>query len=240
MNQTLDKGTYDYADIPRLMGRLTGDEKHSVAATSTMDVLWVLYDRVLNVHPGELTDPDRDRFLLSKGHGPMAYYATLVAKGFLDESVLDDWGAFDSPLGGHPDREVLPAAEISSGSLGHGLGLGVGVVLGWRAQGRRNPRAVVLVGDAELDEGSNMEAIQLAGRLGLEQLTMVAVDNTSSSLGWPGGIERRFEVEAWTGRAVNGRDHDALYSAFTEPHRGRPLAVIAKVEHTDSVQPKEH
>lgn len=240
MNPILDRVKFSYSDIPRLMGRLTGDEKHSVAATSTMDVLWVLYDRVLNVHADRQYDPDRDRFLLSKGHGPMAYYATLVAKGFLDESALDDWGSFDSLLGGHPDRVVLASAEISSGSLGHGLGLGVGLVLGWRAQRRRTPRAVVLVGDAELDEGSNIEAIQLAGRLGLEQLTVVVVDNTSSSHGWPGGIERRFELEGWTRRAVDGRNHDALYAAFIGPHPGRPLVVVAHVEHADAVEPKEH
>ena len=216
--------------VPALMARLTGDEKHSMAATSTMDVLWVLYDRVLNLHPGNLADPDRDRFLLSKGHGPMAFYATLAAKGFIDEGALDAWGAFGSPLGGHPDRVVLPGAEISSGSLGHGLPLGLGVVLGWRAQRRSAPRLVVLVGDAELDEGSNVEAIQVAGRLGLERLTAVVVDNSSSSHGWPGGVERRFALEGWTARAVNGRDHDALYTAFTEQHPGHPLAVVARVE----------
>lgn len=216
--------------VPALMARLTGDEKHSMAATSTMDVLWVLYDRVLNLRPDNLADPDRDRFLLSKGHGPMAFYATLAAKGFIDEGVLDDWGGFGSPLGGHPDRVVLPGAEISSGSLGHGLPLGLGVVLGWRAQRRSGPRLVVLVGDAELDEGSNVEAIQVAARLGLDRLTAVVIDNSSSSHGWPGGIERRFALEGWTARAVNGRDHDALYAAFTEPHPGHPLAVIARVE----------
>ncbi|WP_245645487.1 transketolase [Pseudonocardia acaciae] len=221
---------YGYADLPALMARLTGDEKHSVAATSTMDVLWVLYDRVLDLRPGNAADPDRDRFLLSKGHGAMAFYATLVVKGFLDEGALDDWGAFGSPLGMHPDRVVLPGAEISSGSLGHGLPLALGIALGWRAQRRTAPRLVVLVGDAELDEGSNAEAIQLAGRLGLEQLTAVVVDNASSSHGWPGGIERRFELEGWTGRAVDGRDHEALYGAFTDPHPGRPLAVVAQVE----------
>jgi transketolase len=73
--------TYD--DLPRLMGLMTGDEKHGPAATSTLDVLWVLYDRVLRVDPERMNDPGRDRFLLSKGHGPMAYYAVLAAKGFV-------------------------------------------------------------------------------------------------------------------------------------------------------------
>lgn len=93
---------------------MTGDEKHSWAAASTLHVLWVVSDRVLNVSPGRLDDPDRDRFLLSKGHGPMAFYAVLAAKGFLDTSVLDSWTTFGSPLGQHPDRVLVPGAEIGS------------------------------------------------------------------------------------------------------------------------------
>ena len=216
-------------EIDALFGRMTGDEKHALVAASTLDVLWVLYDRVLDVSPDRADDPDRDRFLLSKGHGPMAYYAVLAAKGFFDESLLDTWTEFGSPLGQHPDRALVPGVEISSGSLGHGLGLAVGTALGLRAQGRTTPRVVVLVGDGELDEGSNHEAIALAGRLGLASLTTVVIDNGSSSHGWPGGIERRFAVENWATATVDGRDHDALYRAFTSTHDGRPLVVVADV-----------
>src|SRR4051812_27799447 len=115
-----------YADLPRLMGLMTGDEKHGPAATSTLDALWVLYDRVLRVRPDGTDDPGRDRFLLSKGHGPMAYYAVLAAKGFLPVEWLPGFGSYDSPLGHHPDRVLVPGAEIGSGSLGHGLPIGVG------------------------------------------------------------------------------------------------------------------
>ena len=219
-----------YAQLPGLMARMTGDEKHAMAAASTVDVLWVLYDRVLNVRPDTVDDPDRDRFLLSKGHGPAAFYAVLAAKGFLDPGSLGGWRWRDSPLGGHPDRVLLPGVEISSGSLGHGLPIGIGVVLGLRVQQRRSPRVFVLVGDGELDEGSNHEAIALAGRLGLERLTVVVVDNTSSTHGWPGGIAERFRVEGWATRTVGARDHEALYSAFTEPHPGRPAVVVARLE----------
>jgi transketolase len=217
-----------YAALPELIARMTGDEKHAAAAHSTLDVLWVLYDRVLNITPDTQDHPDRDRFLLSKGHGPQAYYAVLAAKGLLDPALLADWCTAGSPLGGHPDRVLLPAAEIGSGSLGHGLPLAVGLALGQRAQ-RRGARTVVLVGDAELEEGSNVEAIQVAGRLGLTGLTAVVVDNASARLGWPGGIDRRFALEGWTARTVDGRDHDALHTAFTSPHDG-PLAVVATVE----------
>lgn len=217
-------------DLDGLIARLTGDEKHGAATQSTVDVLWVLYDRILNVTPATATAPDRDRFYLSKGHGPMAYYAMLAAKGFLDPAELGDWTTAASRLGMHPDRTRVPGAEISSGSLGHGLTLGVGTALGLRAQGLAAPRVFVLVGDAELDEGSNHEAIVLAGRFGLDRLTCVVIDNQSSTHGWPGGIGRRFGVEGWATRTVGGRDHEALYEALTTPHPDSPLCVVAVVE----------
>ncbi|MEV6132638.1 transketolase [Streptomyces violaceusniger] len=219
-----------YDDLPRLMSLMTGDEKHGPAATSTLDVVWVLYDRVLRVSPGAVDAPDRDRFLLSKGHGPMAYYAVLAAKGFLSESLLPGFGAYESPLGHHPDRVLVPGAEISSGSLGHGLPLAVGSALGLRAQGLSGPAVWVLVGDAELDEGSNHEAIAYAGAVGLERLHTVVVDNASATHGRPGGIAARFEAAGWSTATVDGRDHQALYEAYTAPHPGRPHAVVARVE----------
>jgi transketolase len=222
------KGKSGLADIPALFRRMTGDEKHEWAAASTLDVLWVLYDRVLDVSPDRVDDPDRDRFLLSKGHGPMAYYAVLAAKGYLDPSILDGWTGWDSPLGQHPDRMLVKGVEISSGSLGHGLPIAVGTALGLRLQGR-SARTFVLVGDAELDEGSNHEAIALAGRLGLDRLVTVVVDNASGTHGWPGGVAKRFEVEGWQTSTVDGRDHGALHEAFTQDHPGRPLVVVAEI-----------
>jgi transketolase len=222
--------TAGYDGLPALMSRMTGDEKHSPSALSTLDVLWVLYDRVLRVDPAIPDDPERDRFLLSKGHGPMAYYAVLAAKGFIDPEVLDTFARYGSPLGAHPDRTLVPGVEISSGSLGHGLPIAVGVALGLRAAGRGRPRVFCLVGDGELDEGSNHEAIAVAGRRRLHRLTAVIVDNRSSSQGWPGGIAARFEVEGWSSVTVDGRNHDAVERALTSPHPGRPHAVVAAVE----------
>ncbi|MFD7283293.1 transketolase [Streptomyces sp. NPDC059862] len=228
----IDEGThtYGYTDLPRLMALMTGDEKHGPAATSTLDVLWVLYDRVLRVEPGRLEDPGRDRFLLSKGHGPMAYYAVLAAKGFVPVDWLPSFGSYDSPLGHHPDRMLVPGAEIGSGSLGHGLPIAVGTALGLRAQGRVEPQVWVLIGDAELDEGSNHEAIAFAGPAGLDRLHTVVVDNASASHARPGGIAARFEAAGWSTVTVDGRDHAALYAAFTAPHPGRPHVVVARVE----------
>ncbi|MFE7572214.1 transketolase [Streptomyces sp. NPDC057539] len=219
-----------YEDLDRLLALMTGDEKHGPAATSTLDALWVLYDRVLRVSPGSVDAPERDRFLLSKGHGPMAYYAVLAAKGFLAEETLPGFGSYDSPLGHHPDRTLIPGVEIGSGSLGHGLPLAVGSVLGLRAQGLTDPRVWVLIGDAELDEGSNHEALAYAGPAGLDQLHTLVIDNASATYGWPGGIASRFEAAGWSAETVDGRDHEALYAAFTAPHPDRPRAVVARVE----------
>ncbi|GGZ20442.1 transketolase [Streptomyces nitrosporeus] len=229
MTDTPEAPVYGYDDLHRLMSLMTGDEKHGPAATSTLDALWVLYDRVLRVTPGTADAPGRDRFLLSKGHGPMAYYAVLAARGFFGEELLPGFGSYDSPLGHHPDRVLVPGAEIGSGSLGHGLPLAVGSVLGLRAQGLAGPRVWVLTGDAELDEGSNHEAIAYAGPAGLEQLHTVVIDNGSASYARPGGIAARFEAAGWSVRTVDGRDHGALYAAYTAPHPGRPHAVIARV-----------
>jgi transketolase len=209
-----------------LLTRLTGDEKHSPSANSTLDVLWVLYDRVLRITPDTVDDPDRDRFLLSKGHGPAAYYAVLAAKAFFPADWLDDFGGRHSHLGFHPDRTMIPGVEVGTGSLGHGLGLAVGTALGLRAQGLTASRVFVLVGDAELDEGSNHEAIAYAAAVGLP-LTAIVIDNQSATHGWPGGIAARFI--GWSAAHVDGRDHDAIERALTARHRDRPNVVIATV-----------
>ena len=227
---TSDPARADYADLPGLIGLMTGDEKHSPSATSTLDVLWVLYDRILRIDPAHPDDDARDRFLLSKGHGPMAYYAVLAAKGLVPREWLRRWLRFDSPLGLHPDRNLIPGVEIASGSLGHGLPLAVGRALALRARGLVDPRVFVLLGDAELDEGSNHEAIVVAARFGLDALTAIVIDNQSSSLGWRGDIAARFALEGWSAATVDGRDHDAIEAALTSAHPGVPRAVVAKVE----------
>lgn len=203
--------TYD--DLPALLTRLTGDEKHDASSFSTLDVVWVLFDSVLG--------PD-DAFLLSKGHGPAAFYAVLAAKGLVPVEELDRFGTFESTLGYHPDRVLVPAAGIGSGSLGHGLAIGAGRALAGR-------RTFVLVGDGELDEGSNWEAVQYAGRVGLERLTAIVVDNASSTYHWPGGIGARFQLEGWHAVHVDGRDHEALGRRLSQQTPGRPRCVVAEV-----------
>ena len=207
--------------------RLTADLKHAPSASSTLDVLWVLYDRILRITPETADAPDRDRFLLSKGHGPASYYAVLAAKGFIPDEWLDGMSERDSRLGGHPDRTMVPGVEIGTGSLGHGLGIAVGTALGLRAQGFLDSRVFVLLGDAELDEGSNHEAIAYAAAARIP-LTAIVVDNQSATYGWPGGIAARFI--GWSTSIVDGHDQAAIERALSKRDRDRPHVVIATVE----------
>jgi transketolase len=230
MRNEVVKERLSFADLPGLMERMSGDEKHDHSAASTLDVLWVLYDQVLRISPDSVADDDRDRFLLSKGHAPKAFYAVLAAKGFIDVAELPGFGTFGSILGHHPDRNLITGVEISSGSLGHGLPVGVGVALGLRARGEETSRVFVLVGDAELDEGSNHEAIAFAGAVGLDRLTVIAVDNSSSTYGWSGGVETRFSREGWSAARVNGRDHQGLAQALSAAHPGVPRLVVAVID----------
>ena len=224
----MDTRTGTLEDVRTLMARATGDEKHEESTTSTMDALWVLYDRVLRIDPVAPDAEDRDRFIVSKGHGPAALYAILAAKGFFPADWLDHFLEHDGRLGSHPDRTQVPGIEASTGSLGHGLPMSVGVALALRAKGLREPRTIVLCGDAELNEGSNWEAILLAPQLKLGALTLLVIDNHSSTLAMQPWAERIGSF-GWDVHAVDGHDHNALERAFRVRHDDVPAAVIADV-----------
>jgi len=214
-------------ELEGLMRLATGDEKHEASATSTLDVLYVLYEHVLRIDPADPAWEERDRFVLSKGHGPVAYYAVLARKGFFPVEELTRFMEFDSILGAHPDRAQVPGIEASTGSLGHGLPMAVGIAYALRAKGLTEQRVVVLTGDAELNEGSNWEAILHAGAAGLSNLTLVAIDNRSSSIRID-PIGEKLAAFGWDAVEVDGRDHDQLRAAF-ERRGDRPTAVVAVV-----------
>ena len=227
MVRLMDTTTDSLALVRSLMARATGDEKHEESSTSTLDALWVLYDRVLRIDPSQPDSEDRDRFILSKGHGPMALYSVLAAKGFFPEAWLDDFLEHGGKLGSHPDRTLVPGIEASTGSLGHGLPMGVGVAQALRAKGLAEPQVVVLCGDAELNESSNWEAITLAPHLRLTNLTLLLIDNHSSSIE-PESWTARLGAFGWIVHGVDGHDHDAMEAAFLATHDG-PLAIVADV-----------
>jgi transketolase len=216
------------AEVRRLMALATGDEKHDESSTSVLDALFVLYERVLRVDPSNPSWAERDRFILSKGHGPVALYAVLANKGFFPTDVLPGFMTWGNPLGSHPDRNLVPGVEASTGSLGHGLPMAVGVALGLRAKEMSTPRVVVLCGDAELNEGSNWEAILLAPHLGLSNLTLLVIDNHSSSIPM-GPWQPKLEAFGWVVRLADGHDHDQLYGALSARDPEGPSAVVADI-----------
>ncbi|MFI5255415.1 MAG: thiamine pyrophosphate-dependent enzyme [Candidatus Limnocylindrales bacterium] len=215
------------ARVEELMAMATGDERHDPSAHSTLDILWVLYDRVLRYDPADPRAETRDRFLLSKGHGPVALYAILAMKGFFPVEEMARFETWAGILGGHPDRNRVPGIEISTGSLGHGFPMAVGVALALRAKGS-DRRVYVLIGDGEANEGSIWETALLAGSLELPQLRAILVDNHSSTRPL-GDIAAKFAAFGWATQTVDGRDHEALYKALTNPDPVRPMMVVAEI-----------
>ena len=217
----------DIARIERLMRLATGDEKHDESAHSTLDVLWVLYDRILRYDPKNPRSEERDRFVLSKGHGPEALYAILVDKGFFPASALKTFMGWESILGSHPDRNQVPGVEASTGSLGHGLSMAVGMALALRIK-KSDRRVFALIGDGECNEGSIWEAVLLAGNRQLPNLTCIAINNHSSSLEL-GDLAAKFASFGWAATTINSRDHEQIYEALSSTDSTRPMAVVAEI-----------
>jgi transketolase len=216
---------------------------HPGGELSAIDVLATLYfGGVLNVDPKDPAKPDRDRFILSKGHSAAALYATLAEAGFLPVEELATFAQAGSRLGGHPDRTKVPGVETNTGPLGHGLPVGVGCALAAKLDDA-TWRTFVLTGDGELQEGSNWEAAMAAAHYKLDNLTVI-VDRNRLQLG--DATERTMRLEpladkwrafGWAVVEVNGHDHAALLSAFDglpfEPDR--PTFVIANTHKGEGV-----
>lgn len=217
----------DIARIKGLMTEQTGDAKHHESAHSTLDVVWVLYDRILRYDPKNPRSQGRDRFVLSKGHGPEALYAVLADKGFFPISELKTFMQWDSMLGSHPDRNKVLGVEASTGSLGHGLPMGVGMALGLRIK-KSDRRVIVLIGDGECNEGSIWEAILLAGNRRLSNLTCVVINNHTSSLDL-GDLAAKFAAFGWAATTINGHSHQQIYEALSHTDNARPTVVIAEI-----------
>ena len=215
----------DIARIKRLMSLATGDEKHGSSSLSTLDVVWVLYDRILRFDPENPRWENRDRFVLSKGHGCVSYYAILADKGFFPTSTLKTFMQYDNILGAHPDRNLVPGVEASTGSLGHGFPMALGMAIALRLK-KSDRRVFVLIGDGECNEGSIWEAALLAGNLQLSNLTCIAINNHSSSREL-GDLSAKFKAFGWVATTINGHDHEQIFESLSSRDNTRPTAVVA-------------
>ena len=206
---------------------------HVGGGLSMADLLAVLYQDVLRVHPTGPQHPDRDRFILSKGHACAALYATLALKGFFPVEELQQFGQDGSRLMTHVSHKV-PGVEFSTGSLGHGLGFACGKALAAKRQ-KKNWRVFAMLSDGELDEGSNWEAILFAPHHRLDNLVAMVDYNKIQSLGSVKDVldlaplAEKFRAFGWAVKEIDGHDHDAIRRALkTLPFEpGKPGCLIA-------------
>ena len=200
---------------------------------STTDILTTLFFAVLRLDPRQPAAPGRDRFILSKGHCSAALYSTLALRGFFPVENLATFMQPLSALNGHPNRRKVPGVEANTGPLGHGLPIGVGCAAAAKLA-EASWRTFVVLGDGELQEGSNWEAAMCAGHRQLDNLVAV-VDRNRLQQGARTEDTNRLEPLAdrwrafgWETVECDGHDHAALYEAFVAPMNGRPRCVIAK------------
>jgi len=205
---------------------------HCGGSLSCAEILAVLYGRVLRHRPAKPGWPERDRFILSKGHAAPMLYAVLARQGYFPATWLDTLRALGSPLQGHPDMRKAPGVEMSTGSLGMGISNGIGMAWAARLRGERR-RTVALVGDGELNEGQNWEAAMLAAKLGLSRL-LVIVDHNRVQLDGPtdevmplGDLAAKFRAFGWQADSCDGHDPAALYPALVKQSAGPPRVLIA-------------
>ena len=229
-------------DIIR-MARHTG---HVGVALSCVDILAALYTRVLNCRPESMSDPARDRFVMSKGHGVMALYAVLARTGFIDFRELETYGHNGSILAMHPISGKVPGLECATGTLGHGLAIGAGMARGLKIQGIA-ARVFVLMGDGECNEGSVWEAAGLAAAGRLDNLVAIVDGNGLQACGRCDDISPGFNPPAswhgfgWEVDEIDGHDYDGLVKSLGRPSSsGRPRVVLCQTVKGRGVDFMEH
>jgi transketolase len=214
---------------------------HIGGPLSAADMLSALYFGVMNIDPADPTKPDRDRFVLSKGHSSVALYATLALRGYFPVDELKTFDSIDSRLQGHPDQTVTPGIDMSSGSLGLGFAAALGIALGARAAGQ-DFTTYVMVGDGECNEGVIWEGAHVAARYGLDNVVALIDHNKLQQFGWSGKtlderispylgdqLANRWRAFDWHVIEIDGHDISAILGALEEAKtvQGAPIAIIA-------------
>ncbi len=205
---------------------------HTGGSLSCVDILNVLYNRVLRVSPQTFSDPNRDRYIQSKGHSVEALYVVLADRGFFPESELETLCCYKSHFTGHPTRKI-PGIEQNTGALGHGLPISVGIALAGKKD-KADYRVFTLLGDGELAEGSNWEACMAAAHYRLDNLTAIVDHNTLQITGRTRDVcsneplDAKFAAFGWSVRRVNGHNIKELSEILRRPNEpGKPCVVIA-------------
>ncbi|MBQ9399884.1 MAG: transketolase [Bacteroidales bacterium] len=206
---------------------------HTGGDLSSLNVMTALYHRVLRISPATLDDPDRDRFVLSKGHCAEALYVTLESAGILEKSVLDSYGQFGCPLGGHPTND-LPGVEVNTGALGHGLSIGIGMALAAKMDGK-SYRTFVLMGDGEQGEGSIYEAAMAGSHYHLDNLLAIIdrnglqISGSTEDVMALEDIKARWTAFGWDVRDMDGDDMADVVKTIeaTDWKGGRPHLIIS-------------
>lgn len=207
---------------------------HIGTSLSAADLLAVLYTRVLRIDPSQPDRPDRDRFILSKGHGCAAVYAVLAERGFFPKEWLDTYYQDGSHLAGHITHHGVPGVEASTGSLGHGLSIGCGMALAGKRDGC-SCRVFVLLSDGECDEGSTWEAALFAPHHRLDNLVAIVDYNKIQSFGTVKEVldldplGSKWQAFGWATREIDGHDFDQIENALLSVpfETGRPSCIIA-------------
>jgi transketolase len=219
------------ADALRMVSK--ANASHIGTCLSMADLLALLYGGVLRIDPANPQKADRDRFILSKGHGAAILYAVLAERGFFPREWLDHYCMDGSPLTGHISHKV-PGVEVSTGSLGHGLPIGCGMALAAKRDGA-NWRTFVMLSDGELDEGSNWEAILFAGHHRLDNLVAIVDYNKIQSFGTVKEVldleplAAKWKAFNWAVREIDGHSYSQITNAFASLpfESGRPNVLLA-------------
>ena len=220
---------------------------HYTGTFSAAELFAALYYAQLRYRPGQPDWPDRDRFVLSKGHAAIGLYPVLADVGFFDPALLDNYTRLHSRFGDHPDMRKIPGIDFSSGSLGHGLSTTLGMALAARVQGRPY-RSYVILGDGELCEGQVWEAAMAAGHFRAGSLVAIvdrnqlSIDGPTESIMGVEPLDEKFRAFRWQVQRIDGHDFDAILDAFaglhTDPH-GPPQMIIADTVKGRGVQRME-
>ena len=206
---------------------------HVGSGLSMADILAVLYGAAMRIDPAQPDAPDRDKFVLGKGHGAAALYATLAERGYFPIEMLADFCRDNQPLAGHVARRNVPGVEVSTGALGHGLSIALGMALAARSDATGS-HTYALLSDGELDEGSTWEAVMSAGHHGMANLTAIIDYNGIQSFGRTSEVldleplVDKWRAFRWEAREIDGHDHAALTGALKVSSGDRPLVVIAR------------